>query len=99
MKNMQSSHVLKAFLPHLDVASSQYFRLAFVRFWRRSRGWQRDVQTSAAGLTEADTTLLNNRVYVGLIVGAMLPYWFSALTMKSVGTAALAMVEEVRVPH
>lgn len=36
------------------------------------------------------------QVYVGLIVGAMLPYWFSALTMKSVGTAALAMVEEVR---
>ena len=26
----------------------------------------------------------------------MLPYWFSAMTMKSVGKAALAMVEEVR---
>merc|ERR1711861_48911 len=26
----------------------------------------------------------------------MLPYWFSAMTMKSVGRAALAMVEEVR---
>mmetsp|Transcript_34220 Transcript_34220/g.74815 ORF Transcript_34220/g.74815 Transcript_34220/m.74815 type:complete len:796 (-) Transcript_34220:121-2508(-) len=51
---------------------------------------------TASSLTQADTTLLNNRVYVGLIVGAMLPYWFSALTMKSVGTAALAMVEEVR---
>jgi len=34
--------------------------------------------------------------FAGLIVGAMLPYWFSALTMKSVGIAALAMVEEVR---
>lgn len=51
---------------------------------------------TAASLTQADTTLLNNRVYLGLIMGAMLPYWFSALTMKSVGTAALAMVEEVR---
>jgi len=30
------------------------------------------------------------------LVGAMLPYWFSAMTMKSVGIAALAMVEEVR---
>jgi Na+/H+-translocating membrane pyrophosphatase len=29
-------------------------------------------------------------------MGAMLPYAFSALTMKSVGKAALAMVEEVR---
>ncbi|KAK3254462.1 hypothetical protein CYMTET_36321, partial [Cymbomonas tetramitiformis] len=35
-------------------------------------------------------------VFSGLIVGAMLPYWFSAMLMKSVGIAALAMVEEVR---
>ncbi|GAY54379.1 hypothetical protein CUMW_156270 [Citrus unshiu] len=34
-------------------------------------------------------------VFVGLIVGAMLPYGFSAVTMKSVGSAALKMVEEV----
>ncbi|XP_068638107.1 pyrophosphate-energized vacuolar membrane proton pump-like [Aristolochia californica] len=32
---------------------------------------------------------------VGLIVGAMLPYWFSAMTMRSVGSVALTMVEEV----
>jgi len=38
----------------------------------------------------------NGKVFVGLLVGAMLPYWFSAMTMKSVGKAALAMVEEVR---
>ena len=35
-------------------------------------------------------------MFSGLLVGAMLPYWFSAMTMKSVGKAALAMVEEVR---
>lgn len=35
-------------------------------------------------------------MFVGLLIGAMLPYWFSAMTMKSVGDAALAMVEEVR---
>eukprot|EP01006_Ploeotia_vitrea_P040895 TRINITY_DN66469_c9_g3_i1.p2 TRINITY_DN66469_c9_g3~~TRINITY_DN66469_c9_g3_i1.p2 ORF type:complete len:779 (+),score=421.01 TRINITY_DN66469_c9_g3_i1:642-2978(+) len=34
--------------------------------------------------------------FAGLLVGAMIPYWFSAMTMKSVGMAALAMVEEVR---
>jgi inorganic pyrophosphatase len=34
-------------------------------------------------------------VFAGLLVGAMLPFWFSAMTMKSVGKAALAMVEEV----
>jgi len=49
-----------------------------------------------AGITLADSSILDARVFSGLLVGAMLPYWFSALTMKSVGKAALAMVEEVR---
>jgi len=40
--------------------------------------------------------ILNPYVFAGLLIGAMLPYWFSAMTMKSVGQAALAMVEEVR---
>jgi H+-translocating diphosphatase len=40
--------------------------------------------------------LLQPGTFAGLLVGAMLPYWFSAMTMKSVGKAALAMVEEVR---
>jgi Na+/H+-translocating membrane pyrophosphatase len=35
-------------------------------------------------------------VFAGLLLGAMLPYVFSALTMKSVGKAALGMVQEVR---
>lgn len=35
-------------------------------------------------------------VFSGLLIGAMLPYAFSALTMKSVGKAAFEMVEEVR---
>ncbi|MCO5587101.1 hypothetical protein L7F22_041048 [Adiantum nelumboides] len=49
---------------------------------------------SHASLTTVD--VLSARAFVGLIVGAMLPYWFSAMTMKSVGKAALSMVEEVR---
>lgn len=39
--------------------------------------------------------LLDPAGFAGLVV-SMLPYWFSAMTMKSVGTAAFAMVEEVR---
>lgn len=35
-------------------------------------------------------------IFAGLLIGAMLPYAFSALTMKSVGMAALEMVKEVR---
>jgi len=35
-------------------------------------------------------------VFSGLLIGAMLPYAFSAMTMKSVGKAALEMVKEIR---
>ena len=41
-------------------------------------------------------TLTEPLVFSGLLVGAMLPYAFSAFTMKSVGKAALGMVEEIR---
>ncbi|KMZ69328.1 Inorganic diphosphatase [Zostera marina] len=49
---------------------------------------------SRAGIVVVD--VLTPKVFIGLIVGAMLPYWFSSMTMKSVGKAALKMVEEVR---
>merc|ERR1712025_390055 len=45
---------------------------------------------------EKQVDILQPVQFCGLLVGAMLPYAFSALTMKSVGKAALAMVEEVR---
>lgn len=32
-----------------------------------------------------DTSILDPKVFAGLLIGAMLPYWFSAMTMKSVG--------------
>ncbi len=36
------------------------------------------------------------RVIVGLFVGGMLPFLFSAITMESVSKAAYKMIEEVR---
>ncbi len=35
-------------------------------------------------------------IFAGLLLGAMLPYLFSAFTIKSVGKAAMGMVEEIR---
>jgi len=35
-------------------------------------------------------------IFSGMLIGAMLPYAFSAMTMKSVGEAALEMVTEIR---
>ncbi len=41
-------------------------------------------------------TLLDPVVYTALFIGAVLPFLFSAMTMKSVGSAAFDMIEEVR---
>jgi inorganic pyrophosphatase len=40
--------------------------------------------------------ILQPVTFAFLLIGAMLPYWFSAMTMKSVGKAAMEMVEEVK---
>lgn len=45
-------------------------------------------------LTEID--VISPLIFAGLLIGAMLPYAFTAMTMKSVGKAALQMVKEIR---
>jgi len=40
--------------------------------------------------------ILTPIVFAFLLVGAMIPFWFSAMTMKSVGSAAMLMVQEVQ---
>jgi len=59
---------------------------------------------TSAFITRAEHTLgkelsleiTDPHVLAGLLVGAALPFAFSAMTMKSVGKAAFAMIEEVR---
>merc|ERR1719183_2273430 len=46
-------------------------------------------------LVSNGVNLMSAVVFTFLIIGANIPYWFSALTMKSVGQAANAMVREV----
>lgn len=46
------------------------------------------------GITSVN--ILTPITFSGLLIGAMLPYWFSAMCMRSVGKAAKLMVEEVR---
>ena len=50
--------------------------------------------TQAAGLQVIDIASPN--VIIGILIGAMLPFLFSSLTMSSVGHAANKMIEEVR---
>jgi H(+)-translocating pyrophosphatase len=45
--------------------------------------------------TDTHQEILTPLVFSFLLIGAMIPYWFSALTMKSVGNAAMLMVFEV----
>ncbi len=43
-----------------------------------------------------NVTLMNPQVLIGLFIGAVMAFYFCALTMKAVGRAAGAMVAEVR---
>ena len=52
---------------------------------------------SYAAVTNLEViSLLDPIVIIGLFIGAMLPFLFSAMTMNSVGKAANQMIEEVR---
>lgn len=53
----------------------------------------------AAYMQQANVAMINIAepvVMAGLLVGAMLPFVFSAMSMNAVGRAAMAMIEEVR---
>jgi K(+)-stimulated pyrophosphate-energized sodium pump len=62
----------------------------FAAFLTRADYLQPDVDLMSS------ISLLDPLVLTGLFVGAMLPFLFSAMTMKSVGKAAFDMIEEVR---
>ncbi|MFH1588437.1 MAG: sodium-translocating pyrophosphatase [Candidatus Diapherotrites archaeon] len=50
--------------------------------------------TQAAGITVIDLTVPN--VMIGLLLGGMVPFLFSSMTMRAVGNTAHTMIEEVR---
>lgn len=52
--------------------------------------------STAVGLRTEGINILDAKVIIGMFVGGMLPYLFSAITMEAVGKAAFQMIEEVR---
>ncbi len=52
--------------------------------------------SQAVGLETAGINILNYKVIVGILIGGMLPFAFSSMTMDSVSKAAYKMIEEVR---
>jgi K(+)-stimulated pyrophosphate-energized sodium pump len=52
--------------------------------------------TVTTGLEKADVSLLDPMILAGLLIGGMLPYFFSSLLFRAVGDCANMMIEEVR---
>lgn len=52
--------------------------------------------SETTNITNGGMSILDAKVVVGLFIGGMLPFLFSAFTMNSVGKAANKMIEEVR---
>jgi K(+)-stimulated pyrophosphate-energized sodium pump len=50
----------------------------------------------AVNLSDVGINILNHTTIIGLLIGGMLPFLFSAFTMESVSKAAYKMIEEVR---
>jgi K(+)-stimulated pyrophosphate-energized sodium pump len=69
-----------------------------VKYIKMPNGESVDVSkaTMAQFMDYFQVTLLNPKVLVGLFIGAMMAFFFCALTMMAVGRAAGRMVEEVR---
>ncbi|MAM71289.1 MAG: sodium-translocating pyrophosphatase [Gammaproteobacteria bacterium] len=67
----------------------------FAAFLTHSENLLRDINGEDYNLI-ASITLLDPVVFTSLFVGAVLPFLFTAMTMKSVGAAAFDMIEEVR---
>ena len=53
------------------------------------------VQAGSA-VANYNVNVLDPITFSGLIVGAMIPYAFSALTMSAVGQAAMEMIDEIK---
>ncbi len=50
----------------------------------------------AAGLTEGAVSLSKPHVLAGILIGGMMPFWFSSMLFRAVGKCADTMIMEVR---
>jgi len=55
-----------------------------------------DPATAGHANNAYNVNILEPFTFAGLLIGAMLPYWFSAMTMKAVGDAAQEMLSEIK---
>jgi K(+)-stimulated pyrophosphate-energized sodium pump len=55
-----------------------------------------DYYSKAGGATKLDLSINNPVVLIGLLIGGLLPFAFSSITMRAVSKAAMGVVNEVR---
>jgi K(+)-stimulated pyrophosphate-energized sodium pump len=72
------------------IGSAALTSLALLAAYAEASGLREEL-TATGGIN-----LLSHTTLVGLLIGAMLPFLFSAFTMKAVGRAAFSIVNEVR---
>src|SRR5574344_1266840 len=77
---------IKLWLGHLAQDANGFFQVGRIHF----------VNNTSDFMYAYDLTLMNPMLLGGLFLGAMMTFIFSAMTIKAVGRAASAMVEEVR---
>jgi len=53
-------------------------------------------EEAISGAKDVNVKIMDGEILACFLFGSTLPYWFSAMTMRSVGTAAMSMVDEVR---
>ena len=78
------------------IGSAALTALALIAAYQQQLKSLGEQHESLAYLTNLDLSVLNPRLLVGLFIGGMLPFLFSALTMSAVGRAAGMIVVEVR---
>jgi len=80
------------------IGSAALTALALFSVFRAAAGEAVEFHGGAAAFASnpLDFGLENPKVLIGLLLGGMLPFIFSALAMRAVGRSAFAMIEEVR---
>ena len=83
-----------------EVASEKIYEIGGVVFSTKVDELVNTVNVKTAQISDFiaayDLTIMNPKVVCGMFIGAMMAFVFSAMTMKAVGRAAGAMVNEVR---
>ena len=78
------------------IGSAALTALALLAAYSVSAGLIRLTPDGRLDAGSVGINLLQPEILVGLVIGAMLPFIFSALTMQAVGRAAQGIVDEVR---